>query len=72
LVNITVTCYLWAPSTGDHLFTCGAIFRPPQHRYSPVTFLIYLFMSRHEVNCMNTHTAERWSINTDKTECNTR
>jgi len=29
VVNIKVTCYLWAPSSGDHLFTCGAIFRPP-------------------------------------------
>jgi len=30
VVTITVTCYSWAPSSGDHLFTCGAIFRPPQ------------------------------------------
>jgi len=29
-VTITVTCYSWAPSGGDHLFTCGAIFWPPQ------------------------------------------
>jgi len=29
-VTITVTCYSWAPSSGDHLFTCGAIFWPPQ------------------------------------------
>jgi len=29
-VTITVTCYSWAPSSGDHLFTCGAICRPPQ------------------------------------------
>jgi len=28
-VTITVTCYSWAPSSGDHLFTCGAIYRPP-------------------------------------------
>jgi len=27
--TIPVTCYSWAPSNGDHLFTCGAIFRPP-------------------------------------------
>jgi len=26
-----VTCYSWAPSSGDHLFTCGAIYRPPQY-----------------------------------------
>jgi len=26
VVTITVTCYSWAPSSGDHLFTCGAIF----------------------------------------------
>ena len=31
LVTITLTCYLWAPSTGDHLFTCGAFSRPPHH-----------------------------------------
>jgi len=31
VVTITVTCYLWTPSTatGDSLFTCGAISRPP-------------------------------------------
>jgi len=30
VVTITVTRYLWAQSSGDHLCTCGAIFRPPQ------------------------------------------
>jgi len=30
VVNITVSCYSWAPSSGDHAFTCGAIYRPPQ------------------------------------------
>jgi len=29
VVTITVTCYSWAPSSGDHLFTCGVIHRPP-------------------------------------------
>jgi len=29
VVTITATCYAWAPSSGDHLFTCGAIYRPP-------------------------------------------
>jgi len=29
VVTITVTCYSWAPSSGDPLFTCGAIFWPP-------------------------------------------
>jgi len=29
VVIITVTCILWAPSSGDHLFTCGAIYLPP-------------------------------------------
>jgi len=28
VVTITVTCNLWAPSSGDHLFTCGAIYLP--------------------------------------------
>jgi len=31
VVTITVTCNLWAPSSGDHLFTCGAIYLPPQY-----------------------------------------
>jgi len=30
VVIITVTCYSWAPSIGDHLFTCGANYLPPQ------------------------------------------
>jgi len=30
-VTITVTFYSWAPSSGEHLFTCGAIYRPPLH-----------------------------------------
>jgi len=29
VVTITVTCYSWAPSSDDHLFTCGAILWPP-------------------------------------------
>jgi len=29
MVTITVTCYLRVPSTSDHLFSCGTIFRPP-------------------------------------------
>jgi len=24
VVTITVTCYSWAPSSGDHLFTCDS------------------------------------------------
>jgi len=30
MVTITVTCCSWAPSSGNHLFTCGAIYRPTQ------------------------------------------
>jgi len=30
VVTITMTCYSWVPSGGDHIFTCGAISRPPQ------------------------------------------
>jgi len=26
VVTITATYKLWAPSSGDHLFTCGAIY----------------------------------------------
>jgi len=33
-VTITVTCYSWAPSRGDHLFTCDAIFCPPHYLLS--------------------------------------
>jgi len=31
VVTITVTCHSGAPSSGDHLFTCGAIYPPPHH-----------------------------------------
>jgi len=31
VVIITMTCYSWAPSGGENLLTCGAIFWPP-HR----------------------------------------
>jgi len=33
VVTITVTCYSWAPFSGDRLclFTCGAIFWPQHH-----------------------------------------
>jgi len=26
---LVMTCYSWAPCTGDYLFTCGAISRLP-------------------------------------------
>jgi len=29
VATTTMTYYLWAPSTGDHFFACGAISRPP-------------------------------------------
>jgi len=32
VVTITVTCCWWAPFSGDNLFRCGAIFRPPHLR----------------------------------------
>jgi len=32
VVTVTVTRYLWAPSSRDHLFTCGAIYPLPQYR----------------------------------------
>jgi len=34
VVTITVTCYSWAPSSGDDLFSCGATSRPPQCKAS--------------------------------------
>jgi len=36
VVTITVTCYSWAPSSGDHLFTCGTICRPPHSLWSTI------------------------------------
>jgi len=38
VMTITVTCNLWAPSSGDDLFTCGAIYLPP-HRVAYLAFL---------------------------------
>ena len=32
VVTIMVTCYIRSPSNGDHLFTCGAIFRSPHSK----------------------------------------
>jgi len=29
VVTITVTCYLWAPSNGDHFLACGGFSKPP-------------------------------------------
>jgi len=29
VVTITVTCCSWALSSGNHLFSCGTIYRPP-------------------------------------------
>jgi len=37
-VTITVTCYSWTPSSGDHLFTCGAIFWSPHYRLALIHF----------------------------------
>jgi len=51
VVTITVTCYSWAPSGGDYLFTCGAILWPQQwERHShPTTHLLagLMLISRH-------------------------
>jgi len=29
--SLLVTSYSWAPSSGNHLFTCGTISRPPHN-----------------------------------------
>jgi len=50
VVTITVTCNLWAPSSSDHLFTCGAIYLPP-HRTS----------SRHWPNLIEKNVLEKIS-----------
>jgi len=43
VVTIIVTRCLWAPSSGDHLFTCGAIYRPPHFSVegNASNFLLY-------------------------------
>jgi len=41
VVTITVTCYSCAPSSGGHIFTCGAIYLPPHagsYWYGSTTF----------------------------------
>jgi len=38
VVTLTVPCYSWAPSSGDHLFTCGVIHRPPHPWLEPTVF----------------------------------
>jgi len=38
VVTITVTCYSWAISSGDHLFTCGAIYLPPHYTILKLRF----------------------------------
>jgi len=40
VVTITVAYYLWAPSSSGHLFTCGAISRPP---HFPISHFVYNF-----------------------------
>jgi len=40
VVAIRVTCNLLAPSSGDHLFTCGAIYLPPHYRFSTIEVVI--------------------------------
>jgi len=36
VTTIIVTCYSWAPCSGDHIFTCGAIYPPPYYLYKAV------------------------------------
>jgi len=33
VATVTVACYSWAPSSGDYLFSCGAISRPPHNTH---------------------------------------
>jgi len=39
-----MTCYSWAPSRGDHLFTCGAIYPPPHSTERSVKSLQFSFL----------------------------
>jgi len=55
-VTITVTCYSWAPSSGDHLFSCGAISRPPQYtEISEGVQVIVTIVWRHKSTCADDH-----------------
>jgi len=43
VVTITMTCNSWAPSSGDHLFTCGAIYLPPHWETCERMVLLLIF-----------------------------
>jgi len=45
-VTITVTCYSWAPSSGDHLCTCGAIVWLPHNPAIQLSVLWLVVMWR--------------------------
>jgi len=48
-VTITVICYSWAPSGGDHLFTCGAIHRPPHTSIYIINSLLAVCAVEHRI-----------------------
>jgi len=48
---ITVTCYSWAPSSRDHLFTCCTIYRPPHESLQLFSKLSHLCASSRIVVC---------------------
>jgi len=50
VVTITVTCNLWAPSSCDHLFTCSAIYLPPQR--TPSAGFAKLMFVVHFLRCL--------------------
>jgi len=53
VVTITVTCNLWAPSSGDHLFTCGAIYLPLQQLGYSLNLNPKFFEKVHEKHSTN-------------------
>jgi len=78
-VTITVTCYSWAPSSGDHLLTCGAIFWPPHSNPRPTIIARFcsrrirdeIFSHQHRLKEYNkTHPQERIYINESLTRTN--
>jgi len=62
-VTIAMTCYSWTPSSGDHLFTCAAIFWPPhtlptpqvwfkhQLSWTPFVFVVLCRWTQNYLNC---------------------
>jgi len=69
VVTITVTCYSWAPSSGDYLFSCGAISRP-LHNFAVTIPIVVSTSDVVETVTSETETAT-WLKFRDETETET-